>query len=63
MKEIVNEWIRNAEGDISLLIKEAAVLTVYAVNVRYPGDSADELDAAEALRLSNSIISIIKEKL
>ena len=59
LEVLVNEVIAlNAE--IGVVMKSARVLSAMAVEVRYPGMSADEEDAEEALRSADSIREVSK---
>ena len=49
MKPLTAEWVAKAERDFATMEREA-YLSVFAVSVRYPGESADLTDASDARR-------------
>jgi hypothetical protein len=51
---LVNE-VMNVSPGIDTVLKSARMLSAMAVEVRYPGMSADEEDAGEALRSASAI--------
>jgi HEPN domain-containing protein len=54
LEMLVNE-VMNVSPGIDTVLKSARMLSAMAVEVRYPGMSADEEDAGEALRSASAI--------
>jgi HEPN domain-containing protein len=59
------DLISPINGDLSASLREAAILTNYGVDVRYPGDSPTVTanDAKEALRLAERVRKLVLELL
>ncbi len=58
--EVLVKMIVTLHPTIHDVLKFARILSAMAVEVRYPGMSADEEDASEALRSANEICEVSK---
>ncbi len=61
--EVILNQLLIFEASLSDLIQAVRILSAMAIEVRYPGMSADEDDAAEALRSSKKIRDAIRNSL
>ena len=59
--EILVNKIMTFSPAINSVLKFARILSAMAVEVRYPGMSADEEDAEEALRAANAICEVSRD--
>lgn len=61
---ILIDFLSNADNDLALALRPAEALTVYGVQVRYPGDDpdVDAQEAERALELASEVASLVRAR-